>query len=131
MSDDEVRKFSRDNMPEDPLDVTWAEFRKKVNTRAARIRGPFVVETSEGELRCKDGWLCIDARGYPYPVAADEFQLIYAPARDHDTEDGHVGRARADAAAVLAFVRGLSGAPLTGDHIGEITKAWLGAQREH
>jgi hypothetical protein len=52
-------------------------FRKKVNTTAMRIKGPFRVHTSEGPLTCKDGWLCFDARGYPYPVADDEFQLIY------------------------------------------------------
>jgi len=34
----------------------------------------------EGPLRCADGYLCTDARGYPYPVAADEFALIYKEA---------------------------------------------------
>lgn len=29
-----------------------------------------------------DGYLCFDARGYPYPVAADEFALIYEPTED-------------------------------------------------
>lgn len=58
----------------------WHEYRKKVTTMARRISGPFVVNTSEGPLTCADGWLCMDARGYPYPVAADEFALIYEPA---------------------------------------------------
>ena len=60
-----------------------AEFRlhrKKVLTLAARIEGPFEVETSEGTLTCQDGYLCFDSRGYPYPVAADEFANIYEPA---------------------------------------------------
>lgn len=52
-------------------------YRKKVTTRALRINGPFTVETSEGPLRCEDGYLAVDARGYPYPIAADEFALIY------------------------------------------------------
>lgn len=32
-----------------------------------------------GPLHCADGWLAIDARGYPYPIAADEQALIYEP----------------------------------------------------
>lgn len=61
------------NLPEG----NWQEYRKKVTTRMIRIDGPFVVETSEGVLRCEDGYLAIDARGYPYPLAADEQALIY------------------------------------------------------
>ena len=64
----------------DQLTAEWCKFRKKVLTKAKRMHGPFIVETSEGDLRCEDGWLCVDARGYPYPVAADEFALIYEPA---------------------------------------------------
>lgn len=52
-------------------------YRKTSLTSALRMARPFVVETSEGPLTCQDGWLCFDARGYPYPVAADEFALIY------------------------------------------------------
>lgn len=59
------------------FDVYAKTFRKKVTTRALRINGPFTVETSEGSLRCEDGYLAVDARGYPYPIAADEFALIY------------------------------------------------------
>lgn len=58
----------------------WPLYQKKVQTKALRLEGPFTVATSEGELRCADGYLAIDARGYPYPVAADEFDLIYGPA---------------------------------------------------
>jgi len=68
--------YSRHNMPSGE----WRAFRKKVLTKALRMPGPFSVETSEGTLDCEDGWLCIDARGYPYPVAADEFALIYEEA---------------------------------------------------
>lgn len=56
------------------------QFRKTSLTRAIRMAGPFTVNTTEGPLRCEDGWLCFDARGNPYPVAADEFALIYEPA---------------------------------------------------
>jgi flagellar basal body rod protein FlgG len=57
----------------------WPRFQKVVPTCAYRIEGPFTVATSEGDLTCQDGYLCIDARGYPYPVAKDEFDLIYEP----------------------------------------------------
>lgn len=59
--------------------AVWGTYRKKVTTRAMRVQGPFEVETSEGTLTCSDGYLAIDARGYPYPIAADEFELIYEP----------------------------------------------------
>lgn len=55
-------------------------YRKKVLTKAIRIEYPFVVETSEGPLSCEDGYLAIDARGYPYPIAKGEFELIYEEA---------------------------------------------------
>lgn len=55
----------------------WTLYRKKALTKAVRIEGPFVVQTSEGPLRCEDGYLAVDARGYPYPIAVDEFALIY------------------------------------------------------
>jgi hypothetical protein len=68
--------FTAHNLPAEG----WAEYRKKVNTRMVRIDGPFRVATSEGPLYCQDGYLAIDARGYPYPIAADEQALIYTPA---------------------------------------------------
>lgn len=67
--------FSTEHLPRS--DADWRTFQKKVPTRAVRVSGPFTVQTSEGPLGCKDGWLAIDARGYPYPIAADEFELIY------------------------------------------------------
>ncbi len=66
--------FSKDSIPDS---LNWNTYQKKVKTIATRIVGPFIVETSEGTLSCADGYLCIDARGYPYPVAKDEFDLIY------------------------------------------------------
>lgn len=69
-----VPVFAIDDLPRDGY---WQIFRKKVNTHMTRIDGPFIVETSEGPLRCEDGWLAIDARGYPYPIADDEKALIY------------------------------------------------------
>lgn len=69
------QQFNTANLPSDP--ATWPKYRKKVLTSFVRIDGPFVVNTSEGPFRCEDGWLGVDARGYPYPVARDEFDLIY------------------------------------------------------
>lgn len=65
--------FGVNNIP----DGEWKTYKKKVTTVMLRIDGPFTVETSEGPLRCADGYLAIDARGYPYPIAADEQALIY------------------------------------------------------
>jgi hypothetical protein len=52
-------------------------YRKKVLTRMVRVEGPFTVQTSEGPLECIDGFLAVDARGYPYPIDAQEQALIY------------------------------------------------------
>lgn len=68
--------FSVDNLPEDG----HGTFRKTSLTRAYRIKGPFRVMTSESENEpffCENGWLAIDARGYPYAIADEEFQKIY------------------------------------------------------
>lgn len=77
--------YSREELPEDfaaPGGAAWAYFRKTATTRAVRIEGPFRVMTSESEnepFYCEDGWLAIDARGYPYAIADDEFTQIYEP----------------------------------------------------
>lgn len=65
--------FSQDHMPDDG----WQTYRKTSVTRAVKVEGPFTVQTSEGSLTCADGYLAVDARGYPYPIATDEFTLIY------------------------------------------------------
>lgn len=62
---------------------TWPEYFKQVPTRAVRVAGPFTVLIHDdpteggGEISCADGYLAIDARGYPYPISVDEFDLIY------------------------------------------------------
>lgn len=55
----------------------WSTWRKTTVTQALRINGPFETETAEGSLKCEDGYLAVDARGYPYPIAAEEFALVY------------------------------------------------------
>lgn len=56
---------------------SWPKWRKVAVRSATRMTGPFTVETSEGPLTCEDGYLAHDARGYPYPIAAEEFSRIY------------------------------------------------------
>jgi hypothetical protein len=72
--------FDLGNLPSDPR--SWPLYRKTALTHAIRISGSFTVQTSEGPLHCADGFLAIDARGYPYPIAAGEMELIYVPAGD-------------------------------------------------
>ena len=68
-----MKEFNKENLPSDG----WKTYKKKVLTKAIKIDGEFTVNTSEGPLHCKDGYLATDARGYPYPIATDEFSLIY------------------------------------------------------
>jgi hypothetical protein len=69
--------FNTDNLPDGD---GWEEFRKTAITHMTRIDGPFNVETiHQGVVTCEDGWLAIDAQGYPYPIAAEEQALIYEP----------------------------------------------------
>lgn len=67
------------NLPELAPD-TWPEYFKQVPTRMVRVAGPFTVLVhgdEGGEIKCQDGFLAVDARGYPYPISADEHALIY------------------------------------------------------
>jgi hypothetical protein len=72
------KTFSTGELPSDP--TGWPVYRKVALTRATRIEGPFTVETSEGPLHCDGGYLAMDSRGYPYPIATEEFEAIYEPA---------------------------------------------------
>lgn len=57
--------------------ISWKEYKKVASQRAIRINGPFTVRTREGTLTCPDGYLAIDAHGWPHPIAKDEFEKIY------------------------------------------------------
>lgn len=92
----DVGHFHPGNLPIDG----WREYR----TRMVRVDGPFTVETREGPLTCPDGYLAVDARGYPYPIDADEQALIYG--------DPAVEPPITAAVAVIACVAGLFGAGL-------------------
>jgi hypothetical protein len=72
-----MRRYTRDTLPSDG----WGSYRKRTTTQAIRVDEPFTVETAEGTVSLPDGgWLAIDSRGWPYPIAADEFAAIYEPA---------------------------------------------------
>lgn len=79
-AEDTVRgmHFTRDSVP-GASHESWRSYNKRAVTRAKRIDGPFSVETREGLLTCRDGYLAIDAHGWPYPIAREEFELIYEP----------------------------------------------------
>lgn len=61
------------------------KYQKRSLTPAVRIDGPFAVDTPHGTVTCQDGWLAVDAMGWPYPIAADEFEAIYMPVGYKDT----------------------------------------------
>lgn len=75
--------FDVDTIPED---VPWAMYQKRVPTKATKIDGQFAVVTSHGgdPVFCDDGWLAIDAEGYPYPIGAGEFRESYQPSAKND-----------------------------------------------
>lgn len=74
---DEV--FSHRNLP----DGDWRTYRKTTLTRMVRMNEPFLVDTGEGSpAYCEDGWLAVDTRGKPYPIAAAEHAAGYELA-DH------------------------------------------------
>ena len=76
-----MKTFTVDNLPGD---LEWKTYRKVALTQIARVDGPFAVQIDgqgpDSVVTCEDGYVGLDARGYPYPLAADELPLIYVPA---------------------------------------------------
>ena len=75
--DIQLIQFDRSNLPNEAL---FQEYRKIYTTKAVRVTGPFTVVTREGVITCQDGYLAVDSGGWPYPIAADEFDRIYVKA---------------------------------------------------
>jgi hypothetical protein len=73
-----LKIVSRHDVDSDEV-AFWTHYRKRPLIPAIRMDGPFDVETREGTLHCPDGYLAVDAHGWPYPIAADEFERIYEP----------------------------------------------------
>lgn len=76
----EQQYFDRDSLDTPGVQDNMKPYKKKTVTMLMRVDGPFTVKTREGEVTSPDGWLAIDSKGWPYPVAADEFDSIYVPA---------------------------------------------------
>ena len=76
-----MRTFTKESVV--ALAVPLATCRRVVcEVRAARVVGPFAVETREGALACEDGWLAVDLDGWPYPIDADVFARLYEVPKD-------------------------------------------------
>ena len=70
-----MRTFDKDNAP---FIMSGAKMYRKMHlTQAVRIDGPFRVNTKEGPLDCEDGYLALDSAGWPYPIAAGDFEAMY------------------------------------------------------
>jgi len=68
--------YTKDNVP--PRDWEgWRRFRKTRATRMFQVKGPFMVETREGTLERRDGWLAVDPDGYPYPIDPAIHDVMY------------------------------------------------------
>ena len=67
--------FTQENVG--PLHGQFKICRKKTFTSIMRVNGPFVCLTREGLIDCEDGYLAIDADGFPYPIAKGIFDKTY------------------------------------------------------
>lgn len=106
------------------------EYQKQVPTKAVKIDGAFDVETSEGRLSCEGGYLALDARGYPYPIATDEFELIYKPVSAQDAGD-LLGMLRDQHGAHVALLLIRSDAPAEPSNLDEAISHVQGAIGQH
>lgn len=71
--DGNILRLSKDDLPK----FNWSYWRKPGLTMMTRIEVPFEVPTSEGDMRCEDGWLAIDSEGNIYPISDKVQQSIY------------------------------------------------------
>lgn len=55
----------------------WQEYVKVTPTRMVRMSGAFACVTQEGRVECEDGFLAVDAEGFPYPVAKSIHDKTY------------------------------------------------------
>lgn len=71
-----MRNFTKDSLRHFE-GLAWQEFAPKNTIKALRVDGPFQVENSEGTFNCEDGWLVVNSNGEPYPISAQEFEILY------------------------------------------------------
>lgn len=55
----------------------WQKYIKVTPTKMMRMSGPFACVTKEGRVECEDGFLAIDAEGFPYPIAKSIHDKTY------------------------------------------------------
>ena len=67
--------YTADDLP----DGEFGLYSKTEPIEAIRLDGPFTTETREGVVTTTDGWLALDSDGFPYPIAAEEFDQVYEP----------------------------------------------------
>jgi hypothetical protein len=68
-----MKTYTKNHLPSG----TWFNAMKKTPTLMVRIEGPFQVETQEGVLDCQDGFIAIDSKGWPYPIAKEVKEETY------------------------------------------------------
>lgn len=68
---------SKDNLSIIEAADGWKDYVKVTPTKMIRMIGPFQCETKEGLVECEDGFLAVDAEGYPYPVAKSIHDKTY------------------------------------------------------
>lgn len=70
--------YSRDEPEKLRAIPKWGIWTKTGKTLAVRINGPFATISKHGVLSCQDGYLALDAEGYPYPIDREVFKNGYA-----------------------------------------------------
>lgn len=76
---DDSQPYTRDHLANVPI---WPKYRERGYPMrpvisACRIDRPFAVETFDGLKRCADGYLCVDAMGFPIAVDKVRFERVY------------------------------------------------------
>lgn len=69
--------FDKETIQEHIDKDRFLTYRKKLLTKALRVKGSFTVMTKEGKLHCDNGYLAIDSQGYPYPIDFKIFEETY------------------------------------------------------
>lgn len=73
----DIPHYAQGTLPEG---APWRRYRKRSQTVATYVEGPFNISTREGSLTLPEGWrgyVALDTHGYPYPIELDEFRNIY------------------------------------------------------
>jgi hypothetical protein len=69
--------ITKENLPIVQIADGWQEYVKVTPTQMLRMKGPFTCVTKEGPVTCDDGFLAVDAEGFPYPVVKTIHDATY------------------------------------------------------